>query len=145
MNNKLVLFLLLIFLILLLLFYYLQIQSNIIILLGVIIILLLNDLITKKDHFTTHNELDSVLSQLDNTLENLSKLQENVKKTEVITDIPFLKVESSCAQIINKTIADVSPNPLEPLEPLELNVPHLDEDGLPLSIESSELLSGIND
>ena len=95
MNNKLVLFLLLIFLILLLLFYYLQIQSNIIILLGVIIILLLNDLITKKDHFTTHNELDSLLSQVDNTLTNLSRLKENVKKKEVITDIPFLKVESS--------------------------------------------------
>ena len=145
MNNKLVLFLLLIFLILLLLFYYLQIQSNIIILLGVIIILLLNDLITKKDHFTTHNELDSLLSQVDNTLTNLSRLKENVKKKEVITDIPFLKVESSCAPIIDKTIEDLSPNPLYKESLQSINVPHLDEDGLPLSIESSELLSGIND
>jgi hypothetical protein len=134
----------LIFLILLLLFYYLQIQSNIIILLGVIIILLLNDLITKKDHFTTHNELDidSLINQINNTYTNLLKLQENVVKKEVITDIPFLKVESSCAPIIDKTIEDLSPNPLYKDSLEVLKVPHLDEEGLStdININYSDLI-----
>lgn len=145
MNNKLVLFLLLIFLILLLLFYYLQIQSNIIILLGVIIILLLNDLITKKEHFTTHNELDSLLSQVDNTLTNLSRLRSSVEERQAVREIPFLKVESSCAPNISSEVQDLSPNPLARDSLEAINVPNLDEDGVPLSIESSELLSGISD
>ena len=78
MNNKLVLFLLFLFLILLLLFYYLQIQSNIIILLGVIIILLLNDLITKREHFTTHNDLDNLLTS-DSTFK-IIKTKSNVEE-----------------------------------------------------------------
>ena len=148
MNNKLVLFLLLIFLILLLLFYYLQIQSNIIILLCVIIILLLNDLIMNKEHFNSQNNLDSLLSKVDNTLGNLEKLKQNVDKNiDPIQEPLYLQVDSSCAPSWNSDssmVDDESDNPMK-MDILQgLKVPNLDEDGLPLSIDSSELLSSIN-
>ena len=148
MNNKLVLFLLLIFLILLLLFYYLQIQSNIIILLCVIIILLLNDLIMNKEHFNSQDNLDSLLSKVDNTLGNLEKLKQSVdKNTDPIQEPLYLQVDSSCAPSWNMRDPDVddkSDNPMKMGSLQGLKVPNLDEDGLPLSIDSSELLSSIN-
>lgn len=148
MNNKLVLFLLLIFLILLLLFYYLQIQSNIIIIICVIIILLLNDLIMNKEHFNNESNLDSLLSRVDNTLKNLSKLKQSVETKTEEQDVPYLEVNSSCTPNWNtqkdSTIEDKSDNPMMVDTLQGINVPNLDNDGLPLSIDSSELLSSIN-
>jgi hypothetical protein len=147
MNNKLVLFLLLIFLILLLLFYYLQIQSNIIILLGVVIILLINDLIVNREHFNTETNLDNLLSRVDGTLQNLEKLKQTVKENTEEEQIPYLEVNSSCAPF-NSVSGEISDNSEDPLsfDTLQgIKVPNLDNDGVPLSIESSELLSGITE
>ena len=149
MNNKLVLFLLLIFLILLLIFYYLKIQSNIIILLGVIIILLINDLIVNREHFSadTNVNLDNLLGRVDNTLHNLEKLKQTVEENVEKEDIPYLEVHSSCAPNYNivepNAVEDLSENPFYSDTLQGIQVPNLDEDGLPLSIESSELLSNI--
>lgn len=148
MNNKLVLFLLLIFLILLLLFYYLQIQSNIIILLGVVIILLLNDLIVNREHFNTETNLDNLLSRVDGTLQNLEKLKQTVEENTTQEEIPYLEVNSSCApnyNTVDNSIDDLSENPLAADTLQGIKVPNLDADGVPLSIESSELLSGITE
>ena len=149
MNNKLVLFLLLIFLILLLMFYYLKIQSNIIILLGVIIILLINDLIVNREHFSAdiNINLDNLLGRVDNTLHNLDKLKQTVEESIDTEDIPYLEVHSSCAPNYNivepNAVEDLSKNPFYSDTLQGIQVPNLDEDGLPLSIESSELLSNI--
>ena len=149
MNNKLVLFLLLIFLILLLMFYYLKIQSNIIILLGVIIILLINDLIVNREHFSsnTNVNLDNLLGRVDNTLHNLEKLKQTVEENVETEDVPYLEVHSSCAPNYNilepNAVEDLSENPFSSDTLQGIQVPNLDEDGLPLSIESSELLSNI--
>lgn len=149
MNNKLVLFLLLIFLILLLMFYYLKIQSNIIILLGVIIILLINDLIVNREHFSSYTNvnLDNLLGRVDNTLHNLEKLKQTVEENVETEDVPYLEVHSSCAPNYNvlepNAVEDLSENPFSSDTLQGIQVPNLDEDGLPLSIESSELLSNI--
>ena len=147
MNNKLVLFLLLIFLILLLLFYYLQIQSNIIILLGVVIILLLNDLIVNKEHFNTETNLDNLLSRVDGTLQNLEKLKQTVEENIEEEQVPYLEVNSSCAplNLVNIPVEDKSENPMSSSNLQGVKIPNLDSDGLPLSIESSELLSSITE
>lgn len=151
MNNKLVLFLLLIFLILLLLFYYLKIQSNIIILLCVIIILLLNDLIVNREHFQDNSSenLSLLLKKVDNTLDNLEKLKMSNEQIDQEQEIPFLEVHSSCAPNYNivddDSVKDYSQNPLQNNMLQGIKVPNLDEDGLSMSINSSELLSEITD
>ena len=91
--------------------------------------------------------LDSLLSRVDNTLENLEKLKQTVKEDEQEDQIPYLEVNSSCAPNFNtvedNSVEDLSENPFLSDSLQGIKVPNLDSDGIPLSIESSELLSGI--
>ena len=114
-----------------------------------IIILLINDLIVNREHFNTEINLDTLLNRVDNTLQNLEKLKQNVEQADETEEIPYLEVNSSCAPNYNTveddSVEDLSENPFSRDTLQGIQVPNLDSDGVPLSIESSELLSGITD
>ena len=149
MNNKVCLFLLFVFLILMLLFYYLNLESNVIVLLGVVIVLLLNDLIVNREHFFSPNEnIDSMLKNVQNTLDKLKNLKPPEEKQE--EQFPYLVVKSSCAPQFEASSGEIKlRDPISDSgsardELGAIKIPHLDESGLSVDVDTAESLSGIS-